>query len=172
MISEFEKNCSVAYQAGVQARWNEVLTKLASPLQRVGVGLSKAKATPKLPSGIGPVKPGVLDSLPTAATKGVDKAADPGMLKNLSNTIGGLSTGGKVGLGAGAMAGPAWLGGHHLTGRPSGSQETKDTIYGNLGNQDFMGKLKLLWQYMTGDMGSIQQTLSKPVAPVQKNIDL
>ena len=83
-----------------------------------------------------------------------------------------ISTGGKVGLGAGAMAGPAWLGGHHLTGRPSGSQETKDTIYGNLGNEDFMGKLKLLWQYMTGDMGSIQQTLSKPLAPVQKNIDL
>jgi|SaaInlV_165m_DNA_1040744.scaffolds.fasta_scaffold08299_4 hypothetical protein len=167
MISEFEKNCSVAYQAGVQARWNEVLTKSARGLGRASQLGGKAKASPN----IGPVKPGTLDSLPTAATKGVDKQS-PGMLKSLSNTIGGLSTGGKVGLGAGAMAGPAWLGGHHLTGRPSGSQETKDTIYGNLGNEDFMGKLKLLWQYMTGDMGSIQQTLSKPLAPVQKNIDL
>ena len=51
----------------------------------------------------------------------------------------------------------------YASGKGAGAELAKDTIYGNMANQGIWDKIKLLWQYLTGNMGAVEKTLSRPL---------
>jgi len=154
MESEFEKTCKIASAVGALQGFDNVRAKFNAEDPE----LFTKEAMSKLLSGIGGAaqkaklwNPGQAAKAPVMSRDGVNIAI-PGQ----AATKGSLTGLGKGVAGTTALGVPVGTG---LAGASYGKNKTLDTIGTNFDNMDWMSRLGLIWQMITGNRQGAQDRL-------------